>query len=445
MNSNFSKISSCTLNKCRLFLQFFLISIVLVGCLSTKPVPECSNQEANADARIELTWPTLGSERSHDAMFSERRPVGVVGPHSAFIYKINSCAFVAGQAYSVRVTVEKSESSEIAIVFRLPESGQSFRTYKTPINPDKDKPTVFYFVAPDFNKQAELAILNNGRTELKLSQISITKVAPLSLTEPIADKAHSFVPPGYTLTFNDEFNGVSLNRSKWFTRYIYDNENLDHLKEEKQRYRDNDNHVVTDGVLRLVARRTDDNSYESGMIRSDWTTQYGYFEARVKMPKGRGAFPAFWLNSDVSSNGVQMWPPEIDIFEFVNNGVEDLPNMLHFGVIEHGQRASVYLFTNPNFDKKWSFWRASFQFDEGWHTIGTEWNQNTVSSFVDGIKIAERSYDWKYVNGEIAGKAHVILNLAIGDEWAGRNGVDDERFPMSFEIDWIRVYKKDIN
>lgn len=67
------------------------------------------------------------------------------------------------------------------------------------------------------------------------------------------------------------------------------------------------------------------------MVRSLWTPRYGCDEARVPMPGGLGAWPAFWLNSDVSAQGRLAWPPEIDIVEFVNNGVEDKTNLLHSG------------------------------------------------------------------------------------------------------------------
>ena len=69
------------------------------------------------------------------------------------------------------------------------------------------------------------------------------------------------------------------------------------------------------------------------MIRSKMTFKYGYYEARVKMPPGLGMWPAFWLNSDSTSEGKVSWPPEVDVFEFVNNGKEDTVTQFHMGAV----------------------------------------------------------------------------------------------------------------
>lgn len=270
-----------------------------------------------------------------------------------------------------------------------------------------------------------------------------------TLWQPIMNKGASYVPAGYGLVFNDEFNGTALNRDRWETRYIYENGKLDHLKEENQRYRDNNNHVMHDGMLSLTARAVG-NAYESGMIRSKWETKYGYFEASVRMPKGKGVFPAFWLNSGIRpSDGKLYWGPEIDIFEFVVNGVEDNPNpvfknMLHSGVVTHdGRIPSALLAIGPRFDKKWNNYYAPFDLTNGFHTVGLEWTPTDVTIYVDGQLLYQRTYRWIYDNdGTDAAPAHILLNLAIGGPWAGRHGIDQSAFPQSLDIDWIRVYKK---
>lgn len=243
------------------------------------------------------------------------------------------------------------------------------------------------------------------------------------------------------------FNGTSLNRSKWFTRFIYAGETLDRLNDEKQRYRDNDNHIVANGVLNLVARKVsstdpDGINYESGMIRSDWTSLYGYYEARVKMPGGLGVWPAFWLNSDVGSDGRLGWPPEIDIFEFVNNGVDDKLNMLHSNVVNQTGLTSTLSYSDAAFNTNWSDYVAPFNFNEGWHTIGAQWDADNVTVFVDGLRIYTRSYKWNYNDGTLAGPAHILLNFAIGGSWAGRYGIDDSAFPQALQIDWVRAYRR---
>src|SRR6266700_7711536 len=83
---------------------------------------------------------------------------------------------------------------------------------------------------------------------------------------------------GWELVFSDEFNGDKLDRTKWATRYLYQNETMDHFNDENQRYRDG--HVVADGVLSLTAKKMPGSVslYESAMIRSHRTFYYGYYE-----------------------------------------------------------------------------------------------------------------------------------------------------------------------
>ena len=145
-----------------------------------------------------------------------------------------------------------------------------------------------------------------------------------------------YVPAGYVGVFADEFDGTRFDTAKWWTRLIYEDGAKDFLNDEQQRYRENGNHIVGNGTLKLTARKAHRDgrreAYELGVARSKTTFKYGYFEARAKLPRGRGVWPGFWLNSSVSSNGTAIWPPEIDIFEYVLNDVEEKPNFMHSDV-----------------------------------------------------------------------------------------------------------------
>lgn len=352
--------------------------------------------------------------------------------------------FVPKKSYRLSFQSDAPLGGKVQVIFREPQD-RSFRTFEVEV-PSRARGGFLEFDAPAFTERAELRITPT-RGELRLRELTLSLIPPRSQTEPIRSYQDSYVPKGYGLVFNDEFEGGALDRAKWFTRYIYASETLDRLGDEKQRYRDNDNHVISGGVLKLVARKVTDSdpqgvNYESGMIRSDFTIHYGFFETRVKMPGGLGVFPAFWLNSDVSRSGRMEHPPEIDIFEFVNNGKDDTVDKIHIAASAPPGYTNRVLFTDRDFDRKHRTYRAPFHFNEGFHTIGCEWTPETITTYVDGKPIVRTTFRWVYDDGELGGPAHVLLNLAIGGNWAGRYGIDDSAFPQALEVDWVRVYQR---
>lgn len=365
------------------------------------------------------------------------------------IQAFDSTALSPRKSYTLTVIARNQSAggtAQLAIHFRHPPGTEEFRTYQTVVASTAYQTYQVTFTAPEYVAMADFTVTTNG-TRTVVDSVSLKMRSEVNQTEWIASSAGSYVPTGYALAFNDEFNGTTLNRDKWFTRMIYAMGTMDRLNDEKQRYRDNDNHRVANGVLSLVARKVsstdpDGINYEAGMIRSDWTTRYGYFEARVKMPGGIGVWPGFWLNSDVSATGRLAWPPEIDIFEFVNNGVEDTLNMLHSNVRTTPGVASTLTYADPAFDTRWAAYVAPFNFNEGWHTVGAQWDPTQVTLYLDGKKIYTRGYTWTYADGTLAGPAHILLNFAVGGAWAGRHGIDDSAFPQAMQVDWVRAYQR---
>jgi hypothetical protein len=67
-----------------------------------------------------------------------------------------------------------------------------------------------------------------------------------------------------------------------------------------------------------------------------------------------------------------------------------------------------------------------------------------LTTYIDGHQIVKRRYYWKYDNNKPAPNAHVLLNLAIGGSWAGRNGVDWNAFPQALKVAYVRVYQRAI-
>lgn len=242
---------------------------------------------------------------------------------------------------------------------------------------------------------------------------------------------------GWNLVFDDEFNGPVLDHDKWFTRYMEHGDTGDHLKDEKQVYRENDNHIFKDGHLELTARRVGEGRYESGMIRTKQAFYYGYYEARVKFPSGRGVWPAFWMCCDLDALGKGHWPPEIDVFEFVNNGKDDTVNKVHIAVGNDADSPPTY--KNEHYNR--NGYTTDVDMTKDWHVWGLMWLPDRAAVYLDGVKLFSKPYFWTTKDGQAAGPAAVVFNLAIGGQWAGRYGIDDSAFPQALSIDYFRVYQ----
>jgi hypothetical protein len=218
------------------------------------------------------------------------------------------------------------------------------------------------------------------------------------------------------------------------TRYIYAGGSLDHLNDEWSRYRDRDNHIFTPRGLSLVARATGPlgpATIESGMLRSRWSGEYGVFEIRMKVPRGRGMWPAFWLNPQD-----QKWPPEIDVVEIVNNGRDDTRRGFHF-LHPDGKAVAA---PAPQLGRDQVF-EPGADYADGFHVFAVEWTPDRVRHLVDGKPIAERAYRWAHDDGSDGGPAHVLVNLAVGGQWPGPAQRESD-FPAALEIEYIRVWQR---
>lgn len=243
---------------------------------------------------------------------------------------------------------------------------------------------------------------------------------------------------GYRLVQDWDFaakvNDLTKLRDAFFTRFVYEGGKLDHLNDEWQRYRDNDNHVFEDRMLALVARAPTEvasGKIESGMLRSKWSGRYGYFECCMKLPGARGLWPAFWLNPQDAK-----WPPEIDILEVVNNGRDTTRNSFHYlhsGVKEELPVAASLL------DKHKSY-RPGFDYQDDFHTFAVEWTAERVRHFVDDVLVVDREFRWVHKDGSDGGAAHVLLNLAVGGKWPGAPAPD--AFPAKLLVKYVRVWQR---
>ena len=231
----------------------------------------------------------------------------------------------------------------------------------------------------------------------------------------------------WALVFHDEFNGNALDQSVWTDCYWWDWEDdgcTNRGNNELQWYTP-DNVLVSEGTLKLRAQQQTvwNNAgerylYTSGMVTSGpvnldsadspgFVFQYGYVEARARVPSGDALWPAIWL-LNASLNPA----PEIDIVEILGQDPNTVEMHFHYSD-EHNY------------------------YGEGKaHIFGLDWNPDYTAWYVDGV---ER---WRSDSPQVPKEPmYLIMNLAVGGDWPG-SPTADTPFPSFFEIDYIRVWER---
>ena len=234
----------------------------------------------------------------------------------------------------------------------------------------------------------------------------------------------------YTLVWSDEFDGSSLDRSNWTTEtgtgdWGWGNN-------EQQYYRDSsDNIEVSNGTLKIHALKQNwgGKKYTSARMKTQGkhSFKYGKIEARIKLPRFQGAWPAFWMLGDnINSVG---WPAcgEMDIMEAINNDNKIYSN-LHWS------------YNNSQADTQGKAYNVGDRTE--WHRYGMIWTENKAKFYVDDTVFQEYTISTQSQMEEFRKNQFIILNLAIGGQWPGYE-IDDTALPdrSTMEVDYVRVYK----
>ncbi len=247
-------------------------------------------------------------------------------------------------------------------------------------------------------------------------------------------------PTTDSLTWQDEFDGpagTTFDHTKWTTDLGgggWGNQELEYYTADTA-------NVALDGQGHLVitARAEPATStdacwygrclYTSARLKSQFlfTQLYGRFEARMKLPRGQGVWPAFWmLGSDIGTVG---WPTcgEIDVME--NIGRE--PNVVHgtlHGPGYSGGNGIGTAYTLP----------AALADD--FHVYSVEWRPGEVKWFIDGVQYF-RVDTSNIPNGTHWAFDHpffLLLNFAVGGGWPGSPDATTV-FPQRLVVDYVRV------
>ena len=279
----------------------------------------------------------------------------------------------------------------------------------------------------------------NGAINVKLGskQMSISVTQAGRTVTPI-EGGEMVIPEGYKLVWNDEFNeGSELNSTDW----RHEVQKSGWVNNELQNYVNGsaDGKRVTeiaDNRLYINCFKGSDGKIYSGRVyaheNQGWL--YGIFEARIKLPKGKGTWPAFWMMPCNNDFGANPWPKcgEIDIMEEVGVNPNYTSSSLHTEKFNHVMGTQI--------TKE----RLTAGAEDGFHVYRLEWTPDYIKTYVDGKELLNFNNDGKNDVGSwpFNKPFYVILNLAWGGDWGGMKDVDESVLPVQMEVDYVRVFQK---
>jgi beta-glucanase (GH16 family) len=259
-------------------------------------------------------------------------------------------------------------------------------------------------------------------------------------TRPILWAQQNAAAPtvGWKLIWSDEFNGPAgpPDPEKWTFKVGHNGWGNHELENYTSK------NAQLDGMGHLIITAQMENnghySYTSARITTQklFSVQYGMIEARIKLPVGRGLWPAFWMLGDnITSVG---WPKcgEIDIMENVPQlGPSKIQSTIHAAYTGNSR---VYGNGKP-------YHFPPGQTIQGYHIYGLIWSEQQISFFVDDPKNIFATYTRSYVQSHSETWAFdhpffLILNLAVGGDWPGKPD-STTVFPASMIVDYVRVYQ----
>lgn len=259
-----------------------------------------------------------------------------------------------------------------------------------------------------------------------------------------APAAPAAVPSaGAAATFTDDFDGpagAAVDPGKW---QVETGDNVNN--HERQYYTAGNRNAALDGQGHLVitARRENPGNYACWYGRCEYTSArlntsgrftqtYGHVEARLKVPRGQGMWPAFWmLGNDIGQVG---WPNsgEIDVMENVGFEPSTVHGTLH-GPGYSGSGGIGAAYSLP----------AGQALADAFHTFAVDWAPDSVSWSVDGVVYQRRT------PADLGGRSwafnkpfFLILNLAVGGYWPGDPDASTA-FPQQLVVDHVRVTTSD--
>jgi beta-glucanase (GH16 family) len=274
----------------------------------------------------------------------------------------------------------------------------------------------------------------------RMLPVSLTLIALIGVTT-LVGTAQKSERPKWKLVWSDEFNaanGSAVDTSKWNHETGgngWGNNELEYYTDRTSNsFQSKGSLVIKVLQENFTGEKNISREYTSARLttKKSFTTTYGKIEARIKIPRGKGIWPAFWmLGADIDKSH---WPAcgEIDIME--NIGKE--PAIIH-GTL-HGPGYSGGKGPTASYSIA-----AGRVFADSFHVFAVEWEREVIRFYCDEVLYATRTPSdlpagsrWVYDH-----PFFILLNVAVGGDWPGSPD-ETTKFPQEMLVDYVRVYER---
>ena len=240
----------------------------------------------------------------------------------------------------------------------------------------------------------------------------------------------------FQMVWHDEFDYTGLPDSTlWYFDTIGNDAGWGNNEAQYYTYARKENATVDSGVLKIIARKENykGKKYTSARLvsKADW--KYGRIEVNAKLPKGVGTWSAIWMMPAGWHFNNGNWPDigEIDIMEHVGHD----PGIVHASAHskdyqwQKGTQKTATMFIPDATD--------------GFHSYKLDWSPEVLKGYVDdSLYFTYHNEGFGESKWPYNKPFYLILNVAVGGVWGSIQGIDDDAFPQTMEVDYVRIYQK---
>lgn len=367
--------------------------------------------------------------------------------NGSYTIKLNTATSAQWQAQMFLVT-DLTTDARHNYSFRVKLRSDKALTATVKLYQDGDDGLYYFEERVPLSAGKDYSFVHNDMPGLDMSRVSLLldfggnvagttiNISSISLTASEYDSSlnqESCPLPDYKLVWHDEFSTRTISSARW----TYQTAEAGWVNHELQTYVNARSPKGTkvaessDGTLKIYTFKEGDKVYSARLYgRKSVGFKYGYIEARIKLPKGKGTWPAWWM-MPVSSSA---WPGcgEIDIMEEVGVDPNIVSSSIHCTAYNHPAKTQ----------KTHSM--TCVGAENGFHIYALEWTEDYIRTYVDGQEqlYFENDHQGNNDTWPFNKAFYPILNVAWGGDWGGYAGVDESALPLTMEIDYVRVWQK---